>query len=135
MEITALSATNKSAIAAPAAGPARDLSANQSMRDVQGAQGVASDARTAAATTTKPAEEAEKDDPAVLKKTVDELNAAMKQRASAIEFSIDEDSGKTVVKVMDLESKEVLKQYPSRELLAIAKQIDQFQGMFVKTKA
>ncbi len=133
MEIAALSATNKSATP-PAAGSVRDPSANRTMKDVQGAQGVAPDTRTSAAAT-KPAEEAEKEDPAALQKTVDELNAAMKQRASAIEFSIDEDSGKTVVKVMDMESKEVLKQYPSRELLAIAKQIDQFQGMFVKTKA
>lgn len=80
-------------------------------------------------------DETKHEDPATLKKTVDQLNAVMKQHSNSIEFSIDEESGKTIVKVMDTESNTVLKQYPSRELLAIAKQIDQFQGMFVKTQA
>jgi flagellar protein FlaG len=74
-------------------------------------------------------------DPAELKQRVDELNAAMKVHASSIEFSIDDDSGRTIVKVVDTDTDTVLRQYPSKELLAISKQIDKFQGMFVKTQA
>lgn len=74
-------------------------------------------------------------DPAELKQRVDELNAAMKVHASSIEFSIDEDSGRTIVKVVDTDNDTVLRQYPSKELLAISKEIDKFKGMFVKTQA
>ncbi len=74
-------------------------------------------------------------DPAELKQRVDELNAAMKQHASSVQFSIDDDSGRTIVKVVDTDTDTVLRQYPSRELLAISRQIDKFQGMFVKTQA
>jgi flagellar protein FlaG len=66
---------------------------------------------------------------------VEELNAAMKQHASSILFSIDEESGRTIVKVVDTDTDTVLRQYPSKELLAISKQIDKFQGMFIKTQA
>jgi flagellar protein FlaG len=74
-------------------------------------------------------------DPAELKQRVDELNEAMKVHASSIEFSIDDDSGRTIVKVVDTDTDTVLRQYPSKELLAISKQIDKFQGMFIKTQA
>lgn len=49
-----------------------------------------------------------------------------------IRFSIDEDSGKTVVKVIDRETQEVLKQFPSEEALELAKALDKFQGILVK---
>ena len=74
-------------------------------------------------------------DPAELKQRVDALNEAMRVHASSIEFSIDDDSGRTIVRVVDTETDTVLRQYPSKELLAISKQIDRFQGMFVKTQA
>ena len=74
-------------------------------------------------------------DPAVLKQRVDELNALMKHHASSIEFSVDDESGRTIVKVIDTDTDTVLQQYPSKELLAISRQIDKFQGMFIKTQA
>nr|WP_217344017.1 flagellar protein FlaG [Noviherbaspirillum sp. L7-7A]MBV0878118.1 flagellar protein FlaG [Noviherbaspirillum sp. L7-7A] len=74
-------------------------------------------------------------DPKEVRQRVEELNAAMKQHASSILFSIDEDSGRTIVKVVDTDTDTVLRQYPSKELLAISKQIDKFQGMFIKTQA
>ena len=85
----------------------------------------------AARTGAEPAEA----DPKEVQQRVEELNAAMKQHASSILFSIDEESGRTIVKVVDTETDTVLRQYPSRELLAISKQIDKFQGMFIKTQA
>ena len=74
-------------------------------------------------------------DPKEVQQRVEELNAAMKQHASSIQFSIDDDSGRTIVKVVDTDTDTVLRQYPSKELLAISKQIDKFQGMFIKTQA
>jgi flagellar protein FlaG len=40
-----------------------------------------------------------------------------------VNFTKDDDSGKTVIKVFDLESKELIKQFPSEELISIAQKI------------
>ena len=52
-----------------------------------------------------------------------------------IQFSVDEDSGKTVVKVVDRSTKDVIMQLPSKEALEIAKALDKFQGLLVKQQA
>lgn len=52
-----------------------------------------------------------------------------------IQFSTDQDSGETVVKVIDRNSKEVIMQLPSKEALEIAKALDKFQGLLVKQQA
>lgn len=51
-----------------------------------------------------------------------------------LQFSIDKDTGTTVVKVIDTNTKEVIKQFPSAEMLAIAKGLDQLTGLLVKQK-
>lgn len=70
-----------------------------------------------------------------LKQAVEAINKFLKPVNSGIEFSIDEDSGRTLVKVIDIESKEVLRQFPSKEALAIAKELDKLQGLLIKDKA
>jgi len=40
-----------------------------------------------------------------------------------------------VVKVVDLETKEVIRQIPSPEVLEIAKAVDQLQGLLIRQKA
>ena len=52
-----------------------------------------------------------------------------------ISFSVDEASGVPVVKVMDSQSKEVIRQFPSEEAIRIAQALDKLQGIFVKDKA
>lgn len=59
----------------------------------------------------------------------------VKQAAQSLEFSIDRDTDKTVVKLIDSETKQVIRQIPSTEMLAIAKALDKFQGLFVERKA
>jgi flagellar protein FlaG len=56
-------------------------------------------------------------------------------KAADIQFSIDEDIGVTVVKVIDRGTKEVIRQIPSEEMLEIAKALDKLQGLLVKQKA
>lgn len=51
-----------------------------------------------------------------------------------INFSIDEVSGIQVVKIMDRQSKEVIRQFPSEEAIRIAQALDQLQGVFVRDK-
>ena len=54
---------------------------------------------------------------------------------SDIEFSIDEDSGQTVVKVIDRGTKEVIRQIPSEEMLELAKALDKLQGLLLRQEA
>jgi flagellar protein FlaG len=63
--------------------------------------------------------------------TLDEVNQAVSKlnntpqaKAQGLEFSVDNDSKRTVVKVVDQTTKEVLRQIPSPEALAIAKSLD-----------
>ncbi len=56
-------------------------------------------------------------------------------RPSSVEFSLDEDSGRTIVKMVDTASKEVLRQFPSEEMLAISKSIDRMQGLLINREA
>ena len=51
-----------------------------------------------------------------------------------ISFSIDEASGVQVVKIVDKQSKEVIRQFPSEEAIRIAQALDNLQGVFVKDK-
>jgi flagellar protein FlaG len=74
--------------------------------------------------------------------SVDELNEAVKninQSLSALsqnlEFSVDTDSKRTVVKVIDQQTKEVIRQIPSEETLEIAKALDTVKGLLIKQQA
>ncbi|MDP2786071.1 MAG: flagellar protein FlaG [Sulfurimicrobium sp.] len=73
--------------------------------------------------------------PASLKQATDQINQAIKMMANNLQFTIDEDTGIDVVKVVDTETQEVIRQFPSVEILAIAKAIDQLQGLLVRDKA
>lgn len=53
----------------------------------------------------------------------------------AIEFSVDDESGRTIVKVVDLQTKEILRQIPSEEVLNIARALDKLQGLLIQGKA
>jgi flagellar protein FlaG len=93
------------------------------------------------------AQAARADDPAVrdrggleeLQKAVEKLQEFVSIAASDIQFSIDKDLGRTVVKVIDRETKDVIRQIPSEEMLDLAKALDKAlgepQGVLVKQKA
>jgi flagellar protein FlaG len=50
-----------------------------------------------------------------------------------ITFSIDPEDG-FLVKVIDSATKDVIRQFPSKEAIAIAKALDKLQGLFVRDK-
>lgn len=56
-------------------------------------------------------------------------------RPSSIQFSLDQDSGRTIVKMVDTQTEEVLRQFPSEEMLAISKSIDRMQGLLINREA
>lgn len=59
-------------------------------------------------------------------------------KAKDLVFSLDDDSGRTIVKVIDSQTEEVLRQFPSKEMLALAHSLDETQkalGLLVQSKA
>lgn len=70
-----------------------------------------------------------------LTQAVKQIQDVVKQNVNGLQFSIDEDVGVPVVKVIDTESKKVIRQIPSQEVLEIAKALDKLQGLLVKQQA
>lgn len=70
-----------------------------------------------------------------LDKAVGEVKKALAPVARNLQFSIDDETGRTIVKVVDATTNEVIRQFPSEELLAITHSIDKLSGLFVKQKA
>ena len=74
-------------------------------------------------------------DNARLDKAVEDINRFLKPVASSIQFSVDEESGRTLVKVIDTTTNDVLRQFPSKEALAMSSELSKLQGMLVREKA
>jgi flagellar protein FlaG len=70
-----------------------------------------------------------------LKDAADKTNQFVKNISQQLEFSVDKDTGKTVVKVIDRQKNEVIRQIPPKEMLEIAKALDMLQGLIIREKA
>lgn len=74
---------------------------------------------------------------AQVQSAVDNINRAMRQSNANVEFSIDQDSKRTVIRVVESQTGQVIRQFPSEEVLAISHAIDQMQqrGLLLKQEA
>jgi len=73
---------------------------------------------------------------AELDNAVRELNQSLKANNSNLAFSVDQDTQQTIVSVKDSQTGEVIKQFPSKEAIAISKAIGEIQqGLLLKQKA
>lgn len=70
-----------------------------------------------------------------LRHATEKINQTIRMMNSNLQFTVDQDTGMDVVKVVDTESKVVIRQFPSEEVLAIAKALDQLQGLLIREKA
>ena len=74
--------------------------------------------------------------PAELEQAVSELNEYVQTLNRSLQFSVDDDSGRTVIKVVDPQSDEVIRQIPPEEILAIARVLqDQVKGALLEERA
>lgn len=74
-------------------------------------------------------------DPSQVKSAMEKINQTVRMMSSNLEFTQDAETGIDVVKVIDSENKQLIRQFPSEEVIAIARALDQLQGMLVKDKA
>jgi flagellar protein FlaG len=66
---------------------------------------------------------------------VQTVNKAFESKASDLQFSVDKQSGDTVVKVVDSSTGDVIRQIPTEEVLNIAHNIERMQGLLMRDKA
>lgn len=76
--------------------------------------------------------------PQQLNNAVAAINKAMQQSNRSLEFSVDSNTKKPIVKIVDTTTGDVIRQIPSEEILAIAQSIDEFmqfqQGLLIRQK-
>lgn len=70
-----------------------------------------------------------------LERAIGAVNEMLDPMARGLQFSVDESTGSTIVRLVDKETNEVLRQIPSKEMLSIARALDRVQGLLVDAKA
>ena len=66
---------------------------------------------------------------------LDKLNEIMRDRERDLEFSIDEETGRTILKVIHAESGEVIRQIPPEELLNVTRTFIEGTGSLINDEA
>ncbi|MDH5551855.1 MAG: flagellar protein FlaG [Nitrosomonas sp.] len=70
-----------------------------------------------------------------IQQAVDKIQNFTDKTTKSLKFSVDEDTGKTVVKVLDSQTMEIIRQFPSEEAISIARTLDKMQGLLFSDKA
>jgi len=68
-------------------------------------------------------------------KAVSMANERMAMAETSVRFSKDEESGRTVIKMIDQTTNQVIRQFPSEEMLRITHALDKLQGIALNRKA
>jgi flagellar protein FlaG len=74
-------------------------------------------------------------DPDAVSKAVQKINDFVRVVRRDLEFSVDENTGRTVITVRDADTDEVIRQIPPEEVLSIAENLGDVQGLLLKAKA
>lgn len=72
---------------------------------------------------------------AAVEQAVESIARFVQPVLSSLEFRIDDDTGQVIVRVLDGSTKEVIRQIPSEEVVAMARALDKLQGLLVDRKA
>ena len=71
-----------------------------------------------------------------LRRAAEVVNKALRVSNRSLEFRLDEQTNRVVVKLTDTETGEVIRQIPSDEMLAISRALGEFQqGLLLRQKA
>ncbi len=68
-------------------------------------------------------------------RVVESLNNLAQSLKRKIEFSINDDTGQTVIRIVDSENDQVIRQIPPEEMLRLAEHLKDAQGLIVDSKA
>lgn len=81
------------------------------------------------------AEPVEEATPAQVETAVHEVNASLESRSISLQFEIDKDTDKVIVKVVDQTNGVVIRQIPTEEVVRIAKVMGKASGLLVSHQA
>ncbi len=71
-----------------------------------------------------------------VRKAANQVNEALKGTASSdLQFSVEGENKDVVVRVVDSQTKELIRQIPSEQMVAISKAMDNLSGLLVQQKA
>jgi flagellar protein FlaG len=90
--------------------------------------------RQAPAAEAKPAETTEASAEQI-QSAINKIQQSVPLAQQNMQFSVDDETGKTVVSITDKDSGELIRQVPSEELMEIAKNIGRMQGLLVNNQA
>lgn len=109
-------------VSAVARGPAANA-AQLSPRPAQDAP----QARSAEAVAAPPPEQ--------LQQAVRDIQRAVESMTRELNFSIDQESGKTVIRVVDTETQKLIRQIPSEEVMSISRALSRLTGFLLEEHA
>lgn len=66
-----------------------------------------------------------------LEKVAQQLQEFMGEMNRTLQFQVDEDSGRDVIKILDKTSGDVIKQYPSEEVLSLVSKLSESAGILI----
>ncbi|MBL1456612.1 MULTISPECIES: flagellar protein FlaG [unclassified Methylophaga] len=78
--------------------------------------------------------EATEEQLAAIQDRVVELNSYMQNLNRSLKFSVDDQSGETVIRVIDSETDELIRQIPAEELLVVRSSLEEYRGMLLEMK-
>lgn len=84
--------------------------------------------------TQKEVSKAETITPGQLEKVAQQLQDFMGEMNRSLEFLVDKDSGRDVIKVIDKSNGDLIKQYPSEEVLSLVSKLSDATGALVNEK-
>lgn len=82
-----------------------------------------------------PAEAVPEIDPQQLENAVHEIEQSVQTVARSLQFSVDKESGRTIITVIDRETDEVIRQIPPKEVLAIAERLADGGSLLMQAEA
>jgi flagellar protein FlaG len=74
-------------------------------------------------------------DPQKAAQAAKEINDFLKSSSAGIEFQIDNQSERVIVRVVDTETKQLIRQVPTEEMVAISHALDRMTGLLLAQKA
>jgi flagellar protein FlaG len=73
--------------------------------------------------------------PEQVKKAAEDIQKFVGAIATDLRFTVDKDSGRLIVSVVDSKTQQVVRQIPSEDIMKMARNIDRMQGLLFSGKA
>lgn len=70
-----------------------------------------------------------------VEQAAENITRYLQENGSSLNFSIDDESGRVIMKIIDPSTDEVIRQFPSEDALSISKSLDKLQGLLLRDKA